>query len=428
MKQILFLLPLFILPAAFAADWRTDADARIEQYRKESVNISVTINGKPAAGIAVEIKMLRHEFLFGCNIFKLNSNETPQQNEEYGKQFADIFNFATLPFYWANYEREKDKPSYASSEKIAAWCKKNGIRPKGHPLVWNTSDPKWIADMTQDELYQRLVHRAEIVPNHFTGTIDTWDVINEVTAWERQKKRSPLLTQLGIAKDRVQLTKDCFTAARKANPKATLLINDYITDKSYSDLIEKLTENGKPIYDAIGIQSHMHGGVWGDDRIKEVCERFAKFDVPIHFTEITIISTSQERDWQKPPDNDLLTGTDSAGEQKQAEEVERFYTMLFSYPSVAAMTWWDFSDQGAWKKAPAGLLRKDMSPKPAYDVLKKLIKEKWATNVTVKTDANGKAALRAYRGEYQITVTLPDGTKKKLTATVQKGENNIKID
>ena len=53
-------------------------------------------------------------------------------------------------------------------------------------------------------------------------------------------------------------------------------------------------------------------------------------------------------------------------EAQQAQEVEDLYRVLFSHPSVEGITWWDFSDQGAWMKAPAGLLRKDMSPRPAY--------------------------------------------------------------
>ena len=49
-------------------------------------------------------------------------------------------------------------------------------------------------------------------------------------------------------------------------------------------------EGGKPLYDVIGIQSHMHGGYWGAARTWEVCERFARFGKPLHFTETTVVS------------------------------------------------------------------------------------------------------------------------------------------
>ena len=54
-----------------------------------------------------------------------------------------------------------------------------------------------------------------------------------------------------------------------------------------------MDEAGKPLYDVIGIQSHMHGGTWAG-RTWEVCERFAQFGMPLHFTETTIVS-AQDR-------------------------------------------------------------------------------------------------------------------------------------
>ena len=48
--------------------------------------------------------------------------------------------------------------------------------------------------------------------------------------------------------------------------------------------------------------------------------------------------------------------TTEQGERWHADEVERFYTMLFSHPAVTAITWWDFADRNAWQSAPAGFL------------------------------------------------------------------------
>jgi GH35 family endo-1,4-beta-xylanase len=433
MKTQLFILPALLFPLSAAAqDWRTEADARIEQHRKENVTLVVTENGKPAAGATVAVKMIRHEFLFGSNFFLAQhpDRQSPQQNADYTRRFEELLNFATLGFYWPYYDNNNGRPNHANTERAVAWCKEHGIRIKGHPLVWNTSDPHWIKDMSMDELFRAQMDRATDCVKQFHGTINTWDVINEVTEWQRQEnqKNSPKLTELGKTMGDIELAKASFAAVRKAQPDTILLINDYITDDRYAKLIEKLTDDtGKPIYDVIGIQSHMHNGNWSNAQIKEVCERFAKFKVPLHFTELTILSTEESKDWWAQGSRNQPTPSTPAGERKQAEEVERIYTMLFSYPSVEAITWWDFSDLHAWMEAPSGLLRKDMSPKPAYDVLKKLVKEKWATNVSVQTDNEGKAALRAFRGEYQFTVTLPDG-KQKTFATplpVKKGMNQI---
>ena len=77
-----------------------------------------------------------------------------------------------------------------------------------------------------------------------------------------------------------------------------LLINDYRTDPAYERVIEQLVdEKGKRLYDVIGIQSHMHGGVWSNGQIWKVCQEFSRFGVPLHFTETTILSG--ERVWEK---------------------------------------------------------------------------------------------------------------------------------
>ncbi len=38
--------------------------------------------------------------------------------------------------------------------------------------------------------------------------------------------------------------------------------------------------------------------------------------------------------------------------------------------------WWDLED-GNWLNAPGGLVRKDLSPKPAYERLRTLIRDEW---------------------------------------------------
>jgi hypothetical protein len=100
--------------------------------------------------------------------------------------------------------------------------------------------------------------------------------------------------------------------------------------------------------------------------------------------------------------------------------VERFYTVLFSHPAVEAITWWDLSDQGAWQRAPAGLLRRDMTPKPAYEVLHRLIKGDWWTRTAVTTGPDGRARLRGFFGEYRAVFTI-DGKEYRRTFVMHPG-------
>jgi endo-1,4-beta-xylanase len=150
----------------------------------------------------------------------------------------------------------------------------------------------------------------------------------------------------------------------------------------------------------------MHQGYWGSEKTLQILERFERFNLPIHFTENTIVSGHlmppeivdlndyQVAEWPSTP----------AGETRQAEEVVTHYKTLLSRPLVEAVTWWDLSD-GGWLKAPAGLLRQDHTPKPAYEELLKLIKGEWWLPATrLITDAVGSFKLDGFLGDYELSI------------------------
>jgi len=400
------------------------ANARIEKHRKADAIVTVVdSNGDAVNEAKIQIEQTRHSFLFGSNIFKWGHVGDEKGEAEYRRRFADVFNFATLPFYWPTYEPKKDEPIHDQIEPAARWCKQQGITCKGHPLAWNYAEPRWLPDDSQQILDLQLARIDDCV-KRFSGLIDMWDVVNEATHFDRGefKKRAPKYTAMWAEVGQIEFTRKCFLRARQANQRTTLLINDYRVDPPYVQLIEKLVDEAdKPMYDVIGIQSHQHGGAWTNRKIWETCERFAPFGVPLHFTETTIISG--QRGWRRS-DRGQAWDTTPEGEAYQAREVERFYTMLYSHPSVEAITWWDFSDLHAWQRAPAGFLRKDMSPKPAYDTLHKLIKDKWWTRTEVKTDDQGVARFRGTTGDYKLTVKVPGGEPVTLPVSVVRGEKN----
>jgi len=53
-----------------------------------------------------------------------------------------------------------------------------------------------------------------------------------------------------------------------------------------------------------------------------------------------------------------------------------------------------------------------MNPKPAYQALDRLINHDWRTNLSVKSDACGQAAVRGFCGRYAVTVTAGNVTRQ----------------
>jgi GH35 family endo-1,4-beta-xylanase len=408
------------------------ADARIEKHRKGDIELKLAgPDGKLLPNsLNVKIEQKRHKFLFGCNIFKLNRCRTPENNVDYEKHFAALLNFATLPFYWWNYERRRGQPADERTDEIVRWCKEHNIMTKGHPLAWNYVDPRWLRD-DPDNAMQLQLKRIDRCVRRFKNDIDIWDVVNEATHYDREQveKQAPILTQavreIGIG----AYVRKSFKTARKANPKATLIINDYRTDPNFENKVisELIDENDKPLYDVIGIQSHMHSGYWSVNKTWEVCERFAKYDKPLHFTETTLVSGLQG--WElskKRKDPDFRWITTPEGEKRQAKQVAEFYSILFSHPAVEAITWWDFTDQNAWQRAPAGLIREDMTPKPAYEELKRLIKGKWWTKTEGITNSKGGVRCRGFLGDYEVSAIV-DGSKLTGNFRLDKTTRQIEV-
>ncbi len=426
MTKSLLITALFlvILPPSFArnnnkmteAEILATADARIEKYRKAEAVIQVLDEyGNPVKNASVKITQTRHSFHFGANAFMLNTLNG-EKLSLYKKRFADLLNFGTLPFYWGKYEPEKGVTRKDQVTRMARWCKVNGITTKGHPLAWYQVYPKWAPD-DPDEVKALTKARIYDIVRDFKGLIDIWDVANEATRWNHNDYDNGL-TKWWLRDGPANAVKECLVWARYANPEAILLYNDWNVSQETEKFIEELIKLKAP-FDAIGIQSHMHRGEWTIEHAWNVCERFSRFKKPLHFTELTVLSG--EHGWKKPEP----WPTTPEGEKKQAEYVEKFYTVLFSHPAVEAIVWWDLQD-GNWMRAPAGLVREDISPKPAYEALMKLIKGKWWTVLDLKTGRDGVCKFRGFLGDYEV-IASHKGRETKAAFKLARDGNNWKI-
>jgi len=377
-------------------------DKRIRQHRTAEISLTITdSSGKPAANTSVIVEMVRHRFLFGCNAFALGRCGRDDLNRQYADRFTSLLNYATLPFYWGSYEGLQGRTAEARLRRMAEWCRNNGIHAKGHPLCWHQVEPKWLTTMALETVEALQIGRISRDVSAFAGLIDRWDVVNEAVVMPGHEDGKKAISRLCSHLGQAGLIGKCFAEARKANPRAKLLLNDYVIDRRFEKLIDDCIEAGVAI-DVIGIQSHMHAGYRGAKWVWETCEKFSRFGRPLHFTELTILSgkLKTDKEW-----NSYHPGWDSTpeGEKVQAIQTAEIYRVLFSHPAVEAITWWDFSDRNAWQGAPAGLLRKDMSPKPAYEALTSLIKGNWWTGpLKLRTDEAGKVAFRGFLGDYAI--------------------------
>ena len=415
-------LELFDQQADF---YEETVSAGIEKNRKGDLTVRVVDkSGKPVAGATLKATQISHEFRFGANLFMLDELESDEKNEKYRQHFADVFNIATIPFYWNTLEPERGKPRYdKDSPKVyrrpatglcMEFCQKHGIEPREHGLAYEAFFPEWLYGASIEETKRELERRYGEIAQRYADQIPTIEVTNEMT-WKEGK------TQFYDAPEYVQW---CFKLAEKYFPNNQLCINECTpvvwgdagraTDRYYAYIEANMLKGAR--IDAIGMQYHIFADeeyVYEKTRstlnpktLYRHMDLYANFGKPLQITEITIPAYAWE------PEKEAI----------QAEILEKLYSLWFSHPNVEQIIYWNLIDGYAFVPDPdpekvkasqgdmtmgenslyGGLLRFDLSPKPAYYKLKELIQQRWHTETEVVTDENGYATFRGFYGDYQM--------------------------
>ncbi len=366
----------------------------IAALRMGSAEVRVTdLQGNPIDGAQVEVELTSHHFRFGANLFMFDQFGSKQQNDTYKAKFAEVFNFATVPFYWAFMEPVEGQPDYALTDAMAQWCEDNGIAMKGHAVLYGDEQmiPGW-ADGTPDTPTQ-LAHMEEVLARY--PQIDTWDLVNEP------------FNAPGM---------DWAAAYRRADalrPADNLVINSYgqfyngwtvfyanAHQQFHTWLEQDVIGAGVP-FDTIGIQAHAPlDTAFPLELVQAHIDHYAALGKRIHLTEF--MPTSSGAAVQGAPWRSTWT------EAEQAAYAEAFYRVAFAHPAVDALTWWDVCDTGAWLPS-GGLLRSNLTEKPVYTALKRLITEEWHTAEQGTTQA-GVFAFDGYHGAYTINVSYAGET------------------
>ncbi|HEY7089536.1 MAG TPA: endo-1,4-beta-xylanase [Tepidisphaeraceae bacterium] len=365
------------------AEWRQEALARIEKLRKGDLQLKLTDKaGKPIAGAKVHVKMLRHAFGFGSAVAAEELLGNAPDNRHYRDAFERLFNRAVFEndMKWPQCHPEP----HARLEAAMTWLAERQITVRGHCLIWPSwrwlpRDLKALSD-SPAELRQRCVDRVSSMVSQFRGRVNHWDVINEPYA------NHDLMDLLGN-----EVMIDWFKLAREADPQCKLVLNDYgIVDGGGSDrahqdhfydAIKYLKDNGAPI-DGVGIQSHFGMVLTAPAQLLRVLDRFSEFGLPIESTEVS------------------LNISDRA---LQADFMRDYMIAVFSHPNVHGIMLWGFWEGRHWRPE-AALYDHNWNLRPHGQVWVDLVHKQWKTDLELKTDGSGRAQVRGFCGDYELTI------------------------
>ncbi len=432
------------VPAAYRAQWNESVnagiDARIEKFRKADA----TVEEFPA-GAEIKVEQVSHAFQFGSHIFNFDQLGRDDWNAQYRATFTNLWNAATVGFYWDRMEPAEGAVRYGAGPRdTAAFWKSvkdlsakekwerfpeyrrpapdpvldfldaHGLSAHGHPMVYPPFQPPWVTNgVDRAGLAARYARRIRQLGAHYGARLDQWDVVNETVDRD--------CSMAGPYHDRVcwqnpdLLVPDDYTfrchgwAAAAFPPGVKLEMNDSWRP-IYVPFVQSLIDRGAKV-DVVGLQMHIfsagearkiaagepclaNGTDWRPEKQFEMLWALDTLKRPIHISEITI-----------PAPDDT-----PEGEAVQARMIRDNYRLWFSWPSVYRITYWNLVDHTYHRENLAsGLYASDMRKKKAYFALDRLLNHEWKTRLTRKADAAGRIAFRGFKGRYRLSWTDADG-------------------
>ncbi|HUO97208.1 MAG TPA: endo-1,4-beta-xylanase [Rhizomicrobium sp.] len=381
------------------APWRAAAEKRIREVRMGDLRVAVSdASGKPVPGAAVHFAMQKHLFRFGTFVGMNIAGASGPDADKLRASFLENFNFATTPIYWSDWGWQNPAQRAADIASMQ-WLHGHGYDFRAHTVIYPREDltPSKIKKLAGDPAAVHaaiLDHVRDVVPVAAKNGVYAFDVVNE-------PRDGDYLPQIAGP----DIFPDVYKLAHQLAPDAHLFVNDYAIIEGggqnqknidyYHRWIETMLAKGAPV-SGIGFQGHFGADLTDPARLIAIFDDFARYKMPIEISEFDVDTTDKEA---------------------QADYTRDILTAVFSHPATDAFVMWGWWEGDHWKPS-AAMLRRDWSEKPNFKVWRKLIYHDWWTDETRTSGADGTAAVRAFFGDYRITVTAGGRTVEQKVSFV----------
>lgn len=271
---------------------------------------------------------------------------------------------------WNSLEWRKGEFNFAPVDDLLAFSDDNGLRVRGHTLLWDQSTPDWAKREMLEQRDWRLMseHFARVL-GRYGSRIDEWDVINEAIDTEagaRNLRRNTFFRAFGPT-----YIERALEEARTHAPQAHLVINDYgfeygnPVDKArrqaFVALVRRLRAADVPL-NGVGVQAHLDLSKGPIDKagLQDMTKALIDLGLDITVTELDV----KESESAAPT---------AARDQKVADETRRYLDVMLAFPEVRGVVTWGLTDKFSWLSEQTahgvnrGLPYDDAySPKPMY--------------------------------------------------------------
>jgi len=297
---------------------------------------------------------------------------------------------------WESIEPTEGSFSFSAADTIVNFATSNGMKVRGHTLVWYSQNPSWVFSNgsggmpTKDQLLGRMRNHITKVMQHYAGKVYAWDVVNEAMMEDGSYRDGTLaddkksLWYQIIGPDYIA---EAFKAAHAADPAAKLFYNDYYDyipakQQGIHDMIKGLLDQGIQV-DGIGMQCHLNiapstdstnQGYYQDvGHLEDAIKLYASLGVAVQVTELDMSLYIPGITYSSSMFYTASTFTDALKLQ-QADRYAQFLQLFRAHKDViTGVTFWGVADDATWlsmfssgRKDFPLLFDTNHNPKPAF--------------------------------------------------------------
>lgn len=351
-SKVILLTAVLVLPVLASARMPRKRPSGLKDAYRKHFMIGVAVNQRNIRD-SVQTNLICREF----NSITAENDMKPQPTEPREGQF-----------FW---ER---------ADRVANFCRENGIRLRGHCLVWHNQIGEWIYtdsagnEATKELVLERIRNHIRTVVNRYKDVVYCWDVVNEAIT-DNPKAENPFRQSRLYKICGDEFIREAFRAAREADPNTLLFYNDYNECDSMKSLriyemVKGMKEDGVPI-DGIGMQGHYNIYSPKENEVERAINMYKSIVDHIHVTELDV-RINREQGGQLQFSREGFTISDEIKELQEKQYETLFRVFRKHADVIDCVTFWNLSDRDSWLGAQNYplLFDVDYQPKCAYDIVK----------------------------------------------------------
>jgi endo-1,4-beta-xylanase len=251
---------------------------------------------------------------------------------------------------WRSIRPDQSTYNYGGADELARFAAEHGLGLRGHCLAWEESNPGWLAAAaTRDTAERILVDHVERMVGRYAGRVHSWDVVNE-PIWPDHRKPGGLRDGVWLQTLGPRYIDIAFRAARAADPKAMLVLNEAGTEvtsplgrrrrQDFLALLDRLRNDRVPV-DAVGLECHLStkSAVEPDD--------FAAYLSALAGRGYKILISELDVSDHDEPSADI-----EARDRAVAGVYRDVMSAALGQSAVVAVLTWELSDKYSWLRDP----------------------------------------------------------------------------